>query len=240
MTARVMQQVFQQHIEAALGYGLPRITSDDIANFLNEAQREMFDTRFNRYEVDQKITDDLSPFVTKQTVINAEYTTPTYDAVAAGYYVDVAPFPATYRHLLDSRIQVFVANSGNFDFEIVAVPPDHREPNSATPYTDYTTQSAKPRLAQHDDINTLMSDPFHKSLSTEPLVTISQTGLDVYTDLTFITDKVVIDYLANPTEIDITQGTDSIFPAFLHRELVELAVSKYLRFATNNINTVTE
>lgn len=238
MTAREMQQAFLQWLEPHFDYKLPQIISDDIQYYLNEAQKDMYDARFDAYEVDQVVTDDLSPFVVKQHVIDTLYSDPSYTATT--YFIDNAPFPANYRHMLDSRLELQVANTGSYSFEITGVAPIRRIADTSPVYTDYVVTNVKPRLAQHDDINTLMQDPFHKTLSTEPLVTISASGLDVYTDSTFIADKVIIDYIKNPTEINITQGTDSEFPTFLHRELVELAVRKYLSLSINNKQTVNE
>ena len=228
MTAREMQITFQQIYESHAGYNLTPLLTDDIQYYLNEAQDKMFMERFVRFEQNQVVTDELKPFVIKELVIPTQYIVPTFQTTNE---IDSAPFAADHRYLLNHKSEVLVANSGGvFDFEVDAGPPIKRIANTAPAFIDFTTQVARNHVSQHDDILILLEDPFNKTIATEPLVTISQDGINVYTNTNFIVDNVVIDYIKEPTEIDLTTPTPSEFPVFLHRDLVELAVNLYLQF----------
>lgn len=60
---------------------------------------------------------------------------------------------------------------------------------------DFIRERNSCRLVQHDDIFKLIEDPFNKTKYSSPLTVMRDKRLDIYSDDTFITDKVRITYL---------------------------------------------
>ena len=89
-----------------------------------------------------------------------------------------------------------------------------------------TTHSSK--FAQQDDIFALLKDPFNTTKYTNPLYTVRQDQLDIYTSDIFIIDSVKITYLRNPLVISLPLGISCELPDHSHREIVDMTISSIL------------
>jgi len=109
----------------------------------------------------------------------------------------------------------------------------------ADAYTDAMWVANK--FVQHDDIFTLLNDPFNKTKPTGPLTTIRNDEIDIYTSDIFIIDKVKITYLRKPQRILLSLGQSCELPEHNHQEIVDMTVSSILeafqdsRYQTNQI-----
>jgi len=81
---------------------------------------------------------------------------------------------------------------------------------------------------QHDDIFTLLNDPFNKTKKTDPLTTIRGNNIDIYTNDIFIIDAVKITYIRNPKKISLSLGIDCELPEHTHQTIVDMTVSSIL------------
>jgi len=81
---------------------------------------------------------------------------------------------------------------------------------------------------QHDDIFTLLKDPFNTTKHTDPLTTIRGNNIDVYTNDIFIIDAVKITYIRNPKKISLSLGIDCELPEHAHQAIVDMTVSSIL------------
>jgi hypothetical protein len=81
---------------------------------------------------------------------------------------------------------------------------------------------------QHDDIFALLPDPFNTTAYTDPLTTMRDKYLDIYTDTTFIIDKVNITYIREPAEISLPLLQSCELPEHTHQEIVDMAISSIL------------
>ena len=88
-------------------------------------------------------------------------------------------------------------------------------------------------FVQHDDIFTLLDDPFNTTKHTDPLTTIRGNVIDIYTNDIFIIDSVKITYIRRPAEISLTLGVNCELPEHTHQEIVDLAVSSILEGITD-------
>lgn len=210
---------FTQILESRSGYVTPEVLSGDMYYWLNEAIRVFVEERFRQFEQSQRITDDIRTLVVEELAITTSHTVPTF---TTNYLIDRIDFPIDYLYLLNHSSELFVANSGNFDYTVTA---NKRVPNAG--YTDYSTVKKRNKVAQHDDIHIMLRDPFNRTTSEFPLSTVSDDGINVYTDLTFIVDQVIISYLKRPAEV--SDLVDSDLPVFIHRKIVEMAVSQYIQ-----------
>tara|TARA_R110002012_G_scaffold6578_1_gene31289 strand:+ start:779 stop:1978 length:1200 start_codon:yes stop_codon:yes gene_type:complete len=116
---------------------------------------------------------------------------------------------------------------------------------SAGAYREANTYSsaewAANKFVQHDDIFTLLNDPFNKTKPSGPLTTIRNDEIDIYTSDIFIIEKVKITYLRKPQKISLSLGQSCELPEHNHQEVVDMTVSSILetfqdsRYQTNQI-----
>ena len=109
----------------------------------------------------------------------------------------------------------------------------------ATTFTDKTWYANK--FVQHDDIFTMLDDPFNTTKPSAPLTIIRNNEIDIYTSDIFIIEKVKITYLRKPQRISLSLGLSCELPEHNHQEVVDMAVSSILeifqdpRYQTNQI-----
>lgn len=96
------------------------------------------------------------------------------------------------------------------------------------PNTGLLKDTVNNSFVQHDDIFTLLGDPFNKTKHTDPLTTIRGNSIDIYTNDIFIIDSVKITYIRNPRNISLSLGIDCELPIHTHQEIVDMTVSSIL------------
>ena len=89
------------------------------------------------------------------------------------------------------------------------------------------------RFSQQDDIFRLLDDPFNTTNEKEPLTTMRNKNIDIYTSAIFITDSIKITYLRKPQIISLSLGYDCDLPEHTHQEIVAMAVSSILEEITD-------
>ena len=90
------------------------------------------------------------------------------------------------------------------------------------------TINAVNKYIQHDDIYTLLDDPFNTTKHTKPLTTIRGSYIDIYTSAIFIIDKVKITYIRKPAEISLNLSINCELPDHSHQEIVDMTISSIL------------
>jgi len=95
---------------------------------------------------------------------------------------------------------------------------------------DITTNTlvGQNKFAQHDDIFTLLSDPFNTTTYKSPLYTIRDSSLDIYTDDTFIVEAAKMTYLKRPATVDFGNTVNCDLPVSVHQEVVDMTVNTIL------------
>tara|TARA_R110000824_G_scaffold354243_3_gene541355 strand:- start:20509 stop:21663 length:1155 start_codon:yes stop_codon:yes gene_type:complete len=91
-----------------------------------------------------------------------------------------------------------------------------------------STISSINKFIQHDDIYTLLNDPFNTTKHTSPLTTVRGSYIDIYTSAIFIIDKVKLTYIRKPANISLNLSIDCELPEHCHQEIVDMAVSSIL------------
>ena len=84
------------------------------------------------------------------------------------------------------------------------------------------------KYAQHDDVITMMNDPFNITDYRSPIYTVQENYIDIHTDNTFVVPEVNIKYIRKPKDISIITGTGCELPVHTHDEIVEMAVKSIL------------
>ena len=93
---------------------------------------------------------------------------------------------------------------------------------------EYQVEDVLNRFSQQDDVYRLLDDPFNTTYKREPLTTIRNNFIDVYTSSIFIIDEVKITYIRKPIPISLTLGYDCELPDHTHQEIIDMAVASIL------------
>lgn len=96
------------------------------------------------------------------------------------------------------------------------------------PIGPYETTQVLNRFSQLDDIYKLLNDPFNTTSHKEPLTTIRDSFIDVYTSAISLIESVKITYLRQPLPISLSLGYDCELPYHTHEEIISMAVSAIL------------
>jgi len=96
------------------------------------------------------------------------------------------------------------------------------------PTIETTKENVLNRFSQQDDIYRLLKDPFNTTTEKEPLTTIRDSFIDIYTSSIFIIDTVKITYIRKPLPISISLGYDCELPEHTHQTIVDMAVASGL------------
>lgn len=224
MSPREMQIAFQDYFERS-GVDLD-ITSTELFRELNESQDDVVERYFTQFERDNVVTAVLEPLVDRKEL------QPSGQGVSsvANVVVDVVDLPADFRYLLGlaAKIEYVKGGYGSVTGTSPRVIDDG----------DKISLTRVCRLAQHDDINRLMADPFTRSTWKEPLAVVADDKIRVYCDTEFVVSDIVLDYLKDPDTIALADpsgspaAVSSELPEFLHREIVDVAVERHLNRAS--------
>lgn len=204
--------------------------SKDILYWLNKAQEKFIIDQFSGkvrnsagFETSQEITDNLRSLVIPNTELQLSgYALNVLDS----FNMDMVILPTDYLFMLNSRTKAWV-NNPEIAFEIVQ---GKRGPTDGPKRSRVLMN----RFVQWVDVWKTLQDPFSTTKQSSPLCCISGNNILVYTDKTFIVDKVIIDYLRKAKELVISnpsssQTTTCELPEHTHKEIVELAVNLFLQ-----------
>ena len=86
----------------------------------------------------------------------------------------------------------------------------------------------KCKFVQHDDIYALLEDPFNTTKYKQPLYTIINENLDMYTDNSFVVSAVKITYLRFPATVNFMGNVDCDLPLHTHQEIVDMTINSLL------------
>jgi hypothetical protein len=81
---------------------------------------------------------------------------------------------------------------------------------------------------QHDDLYSILYDPFNTSTYDKIKFTIQENFIDVHSDNTFFTTFVTIKYIRQPKQMDFNLGVGCELPQHTHQEIVEMAIQSIL------------
>jgi len=81
---------------------------------------------------------------------------------------------------------------------------------------------------QHDDLYSLLYDPFNTTSFDKVKYTIEENFIDVHNDNTFITTFVDIKYIRHPKQMNSGSGVGCELPEHTHQEIVEMAIQSIL------------
>jgi len=226
-----------QEMHTQLNLRSQKINSNAFDNFLPEERDEYLNlaiTRFikNRlqpesnyigegFEESQKRIDDLRTLVKKDETLSPQQA--NGNAGVGNTFVDRGQFPDDYNYLISVRCKVDYARDG-ISFSLSSGKRD-ADGNEGT---DYKTEIVQAKVVQSDDVYELLRDPFNKSRVREPICDINESGIDAYTDDTFIVDSIIINYLKKPVSVSLSTSTDSDLPEHTHDEIVDMATELML------------
>lgn len=217
-----------QRIASQLGVRRP-VPSEDVFYYLNLSQEEVVRGRYSGrsrvgrpVEASQEVIDDLEKILLQNTEQSTEYLS---EFSYQHYRADRAPLPSDRLWILSIRTES-IYKRGGLEWETSN---GKRVPMSGQ---DPVVKDGMLRHVQSQSLYRLLVDPYNTTIVDEPLGQQSEEHAVVYTDETFIVDKVYISYLKKPRTIvrGKTSAADQTceLPEILHKEVVQTAVQLYI------------
>lgn len=208
MTIQETHQLFKVFTDKVDSQALPDFEPEEIDVFLSEAQERFVKTRYglnNAYrqglEMSQKRIDDLSALVKTGYRPVALSEPGVYKTQFADFFSDESlTVPATwqYLHLLRTQLKVKGAN--------------------------VRAHYVSGNFCQIDDLDESLENPFKRPRLSDPLTSVEDSGLVVYTDGTFQVEKARLTVLTLPPATDLATGKGFVLAPHTHREIIQLAV----------------
>lgn len=84
------------------------------------------------------------------------------------------------------------------------------------------------KYSQHDDVFTLLGDPFNQTDYKTPVYTIQENNIDFYSDNTFVVEYGIINYIRKPKPINLSLGQGCELAEHTHDEIVEMTIKSIL------------
>lgn len=140
-----------------------------------------------------------------------------------GFFADTATLPADHFLPISVALKIQYNDEG-----VTFTVPSQKRVVDGTLDTDYKEKRIPAKPVQHDDIYSLLEDPFNSPGLSTGIITIDNDKIISYTDDRFITDKVVLTYIRQPQEVSLSGSTDCDLSANTHREIVDIAAKNIL------------
>lgn len=184
---------------------------EEIYALLSEAQERITSELFERFEETRSLTTDLQGLVVRGRAL-----TLSYGGEAAGSnYEERAALPGDFREVLALRAHVAYHPTAITTTTTNGV----RSPSGT-----YATRKVPVRLVQTDDLDRLLQDPFSDT-SREPVATIGEDYIQLYTGERAVPTHLYLDYLRSPLPISANQ--DPELPEKRHWQVIETALALY-------------
>jgi hypothetical protein len=253
-----------------INLGLQKIASNQVDSFLpqeldlelNKNIQRFIEHRLNKFgnkyrtgfEGSQKRIDDLRTLVTEHSdntvykgQISNTHHIDTYTLPVAGLFTE------EYLHLINVRclvsynkckpiITTFEPDGGGFlSYRVIG---EAGVDSSSLPIVinnEHTNTMSVAKYVQLDDIYTILDDPFNNTSYKNPIYTMIDDKIDIYTDNKFVVSTVKITYIRIPNTVDSVSATtvDCDLPDHTHQEIVDMTVNSLLeaisdpRYRTN-------
>jgi hypothetical protein len=222
MTVRQFQIAFQDAFERA-NLTLD-ITSTELFREINEAQDDIIDELYLRFEQNNMISAALSPLVMRNTEILTDYAA---EISLDNYSIDRVTLPTNFRYLIALRAEVEWMYGG-YSGTTVDV-----DGNRTVDDVEKTTKIVPVRIVMQDHLHQILKDPFNKSIFRSPVAIRHDDAIDIYCDTsTYVAPKAYLDYVKKPATIALP-STSSELPDYVHRDIVDRAVAQFLSRSGN-------
>lgn len=189
-----------------------RMKSDDVYYFLNQAQEQFIEERWNKNTTEPNDFQDIQKEIDDLRALSKS-ATPTM--VPLDDYVH-GDLPEDYRHAIS--VSAYVRK--NVSCPII---------------------NSQARIVRQPDLYAVLTDPFSKSILESPVSTIVGSKLRIYVS-GFTVSGVILDYLKQPATIgslDNGNRTGCELSPHTHPEIVRLAVQLSSNVLPNFINNET-
>ena len=195
---------------------------EEIDYYLNKSQERFIKKRYNPFgnaymrgfEQSQKRIEDLRKLFVKDGQLDSNFSEDT--SAISGFYTDYVELPEDH-FLTISQRSLVKFKTGGINWEInngKRVPTD----------TNYGEKVSKNRVAQSDQIYSLLNDPFNTTKYDDPIADFNENQINIYTDNTFIVDKLFLNYIRHPKKVNYNKSINCELPQHTHEEIVDGAV----------------
>lgn len=218
MTIQQFHRDFKVFFDKVDSAAYPEFLDGEIDIYLNEAQERFVKHRYGKnnssragFEQTQKRTDDLkrlvrTRFASMSSETSYQYVSDNvYRADLDNLYLDgdlVNPAPSDYQFYLKSIAQTCM---------------------------DGCCTWSRVKLAQHDDISSIATDPFNKPSRSRPVVFFEDGDLFVWTATGYTIDALQVTFVAQPVLMNIGTYGEPLVECELsehtHKEILQDAIN---------------
>lgn len=212
------------------------LSSDDILYWLNKAQEHFVISRYNAsnhlrkgFEQSQQLVDDLKTVFKKDKLLEVHFLGESRYSLE-NFYAEYAQFEDDHLFLINQRSEI-AYNYPSVEYELLELASSKTKRQAVG---SYVTKVVSNRFSQSDDIFTLLNDPFNTTKASSPITDVSELGITVYTDKTFLVKNVIVSYIKRPKELSlgeegINTTNECELPKHTHKEIIQLAVDMFLQ-----------
>lgn len=208
------------------------LQSDDIEYWLNKGQLDLVKNKFKGitqtgrgFEQSLTKSSDLKDLIerNKELIVtyNGQY------SGTEGYYADQGNLPEDLLYLISYKSNVKWSYP-EISFITIQSGSGESGLKLTRSSTEGTTKTVYGTVVQSDQIYNLLNDPFNKPKPSKPIGVVGDNSIVIFTDKTFIVDKIFIDYIRRPRQVSIKGNIDSELPEDLHYEIIQRAVDLFL------------
>lgn len=218
MTIQQFHREFKIALDKVDSSSYPEFLDGEIDYYLNEAQDRFIKTRYGgnnlyraRFEEIQKRTDDLKELVVSNFALVSLAT--SYSSVGQNVYMaDLSKLYTTIEldQLSGNSYMIYVKSLSSIKI-------------------DDCVKFVPNKLVQHDDINTLINDPFNKPNLTKNLIFFENGNIFIWATPEVTVESLFVTFIKRPAQMNIgTYGNPIVeceLSEYTHKEIVQLAVS---------------
>lgn len=227
MTIAEMHTQLNLRTQKIASFAFDNILATEKDNYLNKAIDRFIKSRLEPksnafglgFEQSVKRIEDLRALITTSEIDTNEVS----QALLEGWFADSAAIPSDFMFVINLSLLIQFNDSG----VTFTVPTTKRVVNGAL-NTDYAEKRIPAKIYQHDDIYSILRDPFNAPNLSTGGVTVDSGLIYSYTDNKFITDKVVLTYLRQPAQVSLSGPTDCDLSENVHEEIVDIAAELIL------------
>ncbi len=230
MNITQMHLAVQQGVDKINSFQADTLLPQEIDLEINKSIEKFINLKYGKnnlygkgFEESQKRIDDLRPII-KTELLKFKYES---QSVNNTFVYKSTELPADYRYLVKTLATTLCLKTCQ------ALTYNQQIGEEELANNERKTYITPAKFAQHDDIHTILADPFNTTKKTRPLFVFEGNVMKVYTNDIFIIKGLKLTYIKNPSKVllsldDVTNSVDCELAEHTHQEIVDMTINSIL------------